>query len=748
MSKLVASFSEVNKNDIPLVGETGANLGEMKQAGFPVPNGFIVTSEAYRNFIIENKLEIKIKHLFSTTNFDDEKSLKKTSLSIRKYIKEGRFSEKLIKEIISAYNKLSTGPLAEFPLVAIRTSLINEGFSKMVMSDFYLNVKGDAVLLEKIKDCWASFFNVDIIRYGRSHEFSNAKAYIALVVQKMVESDTSGIMRTINPDTNDKSKIVIEAIYGLGELLTKKEENPDRYEINKYNFSTANTYISHQKYVLKKIKDANKKIKLTGVIGKVQKVSALRITELANLAAKIEKHYYFPQEIEWAIENNQIYILRTKPITTILQAAKNNNSDLSTSDIALKGVPISSGIASGPVKIIISVGEINKVMTGDVLVIKEIIPDFISAMKKATAVITDDYDRSSYTSTIIKKFGIPVIAGTKHGTKILKTGNIVTVNGTKGEVYKGGFALKQSLHGQKEPSAKTATKLYVNLTGAKLLEEKNQEDFDGVGLLHAELLLKNIGIHPKKMLHDGRKQEFINKLADEIAAVCQDYVGKPVIYEISNLKTDEYRNLAGGNEFEPYESNPVLGFRGAIRHIYDPKVFEMELEAIKNVREKMGIKNLSIMISFVRTVEELIEIKKLIDKTGLKRSPDFKLWLALEIPSNIIMLDKYIEVGVDGISIDSDCLTMLIMGADRNNMEITNKYNEMSPAVLWGYEHIIKTANKHSLITSISGRTLSAYPELIRNLVSWGISSITVLPDEINITRQLLTRIEKELLNR
>jgi pyruvate,water dikinase len=750
MPKFVAWFSEIDKNDVPLVGGKGANLGEMINAGFPVPNGFVVTSHAYYHFIQENKLDIKIKHLLSTTNFDHSKSLDQVSLLIKKIVREGTMSEELTKAVVTGYNKL--GGALEYPLVAVRSSATAEDLANASFAgqqETYLNVKGDAVLLEKIKEGWASLFNARAIFYRHQQHFDHIKVGIALVVQKMVESEKSGVMFTIDPVTNDKSKIVIEAIYGLGELIVQGEENPDHYEVKKSDFSILNKKSSQQIKMLKKVGTANKEVKLSKKDGGKQKISDKQIVELAKWGEKLEKHYYFPQDIEWAIDNDRIFIVQTRSVTTTKEGkGENSDAKLSESDVILKGDPASPGIASGPVKVIFSAKDIDKVLPGDILVAPETNPDFVPAMKKAAAIVTDSGGRTSHAAIVSRELGVPAVVGTQTATKVLKSGNIVTVNGSKGEIYKGGFAIKQTTHVEQFSDVKTATKLYVNLAEPELADKIAQRNVDGVGLLRAEFMMAGIGIHPKKMIHDGKKQVFINKLAEDLTMFCKAFGERPVIYRASDFKTNEYRNLVGGKAYEPEESNPMLGFRGAFRYVHDPEVFKLELEAIKHVRNKLGYKNLHLMIPFVRTVEELIAVKKIMNEAGLERSSTFKLWMMVEIPSNVIMFEKFVEVGIDGVSIGSNDLTMLVMGTDRDNSEVASEFNEMYPAALWAFERVVKTANKYGITASMCGQAVSTYPELVRKLVSWGITSVSVSPDAIENTRRLLIQTEKELLNR
>ncbi len=746
----VVWFSEVGKEDVALVGGKGANLGEMTKSKFPVPPGFVITSQAYYDFIKENRLDIKIKHLISTTNFNNNKSLDQVSSHIKKFIIEGILSQELTKNVLKNYNLLG-GKFSD-TLVAVRSSATAEdlaGASFAGQQETFLNVKGDAVLIEKIKEGWASLFNARAIFYRHNQKFDHIKVGIALVVQKMVESDASGIMFTLDPVTNDKSKVTIESIFGLGELIVQGAENPDHYEVLKSDLSILNKKMSIQKKMMIKAGVDNKEVKVEKSKAGKQKISDKQIIELAKLGLQLEKHYYFPQDIEWAIEKNQVFIVQTRAVTTTQNKTINVLTQIPIqSDIIVKGDPASPGIAVGPIKLILSAKEIGKVNSGDILVAPQTNPDYVPAMKKAIAVVTDSGGRTSHAAIVSRELGIPAVVGTQTATKVLKTGNIITVNGTKGEVYKGGFAIKQVM--QKTPSqrVKTATKLYVNLAEPQLADDISQKDADGVGLLRAEFIMADIGIHPKKMIKDGRSNEFVDKLADDIAKFCKAFYPRPVVYRASDFKTNEYRNLIGGKDYEPEESNPMLGFRGAFRYINDPKVFDLELRAIIKIREKMNLKNLWLMIPFVRTVSELEKVKVLINKSGLQRSSTFKLWMMVEIPSNVILLEKFIQVGIDGISIGSNDLTMLVMGTDRDNYEVASEFNEMDESTLWAFEHVIKTAHKHGITSSMCGQAVSTYPELVKKLVNWGVTSVSVSPDAIENTRVLLSKSEREFINK
>lgn len=749
MNKLIVWFDEVDKNDVGLVGGKGANLGEMVRNHFPVPYGFIVTARAYFAFIKENNLETKIRHILNATEISDTDSLAKASQSIKKLITYANMSETLVREIFAAYKKLS-GVLKD-ALVAVRSSATAEDLptaSFAGQQETYLNVQGEANLLLKIKQAWASLFEARAIFYRDEKKFDHFKVGIAIPVQKMVESETSGVMFTVDPVTQDKNKLIIEAIYGLGELIVQGAETPDHYEIDKKAKKILAKTIARQQNMLQKIGTKNKEIRVSKKESQKQKITDDQIRHLAELGIKLEKHYYFPQDIEWAIEKNKIYIVQTRPITTLSGKSKKQSQTITHAEVLLHGDPASPGLASGPVKILHSAKEIHKVISGDVLVAPQTNPDFVPAMKKAVAIITDFGGRTSHAAIVSREIGIPAVVGSKNATKLLKDGMIVSVNGTTGEIYKGGVKGKNmEARSLETVYIKTATKVYVNLGEPDFAERVAKRHVDGIGLLRAEFMMAGIGVHPKKIIKDGRKKEYIQKLANGLAQFCKVFTPRPVVYRASDFKTNEYRNLTGGKAYEPIEPNPMLGYRGVYRYIHDPQVFALELEAIKHVRNKLGLKNLWLMLPFVRTVSELEQVKKLIVLSGLYRSPSFKLWMMVEIPSNVILLEKFIATGLDGVSIGSNDLTMLLLGTDRDNSEVALEFDEQNDAVLWALEHVIKSAQKYKITSSLCGQAASVHPDLLEKLVRWGITSVSVSPDVIESTRERIAEIEKKLIS-
>jgi len=756
-NKYVLWFSEIDKDDVALVGGKGANLGEMTQAGFPVPNGFVVTAQAYYAFLKENNLATKIKHLISSVNIEKPESLAQVSKHIKKTILDSTVPDELVKEIFSAYATLS-GTLTD-ALVAVRSSATAEDLptaSFAGQQDTYLNVKGNAVLLQKIKEAWASLFNERAIFYREEQKFSHFKIGIAIPVQKMVQSEKSGVMFTIDPVTNDKTKIVIEAIFGLGELIVQGAVTPDHYEVSKKDLQIDVKIPALQKVMLTKVGVENKEVNIPEQIGKKQKITENQIIDLAVLAKKLEKHYFFPQDVEWAIEGKNIFLVQTRPITTTGNSQK-KDKQMSTKEekimlanILVIGSPASPGIATGPARVIKSAKEINKVLPGEILVAPQTNPDFVPAMKKAVAIVTDAGGRTSHAAIVSRELGIPAVVGAEGATKKIQNGIVITVDGAKGEVYKGGHVIhpefaRTLVTSIGAPVITTKTKVYTNLGQPDFADKVAQKHVDGVGLLRAEFMIAGIGTHPKKLIHDGKKKVFVEKMAAGLEQFCKAFYPRPVVYRASDFKTNEYRELVGGRDYEPNESNPMLGFRGVFRYIHDPDVFNLELEAIKHVREKKGMNNLWLMLPFVRTVAELILVKKLITRAGLQRSDTFKLWMMVEIPSNVILLEEFIKAGIDGVSIGSNDLTMLILGTDRDNNEVAQEFDERNEAVLWAFEKVITTAKKHGVTSSMCGQAPSMYSDLVDKLVKWGITSVSVSPDAIETVRESIAVAEKKL---
>lgn len=760
----VVDFKDVGKEDIPLVGGKGANLGEMVGVGFPVPGGFILTTNAYKLFLEENNLAKQIDKILKGVDTDSPELLHSSSSQIEKLIKKGNFPEELARDTIVHYKKL--GGVINKALVAVRSSataedLPNASFAGQQAT--LLNIKGEANLTQAIKECWASLFTARAIFYREQNKIPHKKVLIAVVVQEMVQSEVSGVAFTIDPVTNEKNIMIIEAVWGLGEMIVQGQATPDRYRLSKEPLKILAVEKNEQNMELVHRGTQTKETKIPLFRRKRQKLNERQIHELGQILKRIHEHYYFPQDVEWAWAKRKFYVLQTRPVTTIKSQTISNfkfhpfdKLRAGISNLILRGIAASPGIGTGRVIKVKNAKELGKVKNGDVLVANMTSPDYVPAMRKVKAIVTDSGGQTSHAAIVSRELGIPCVVGTKNATAFLQNGDIITVDGARGTVYKGAFksvtSNEQKVMSQKDSSLstlhsplalKTATKVYINLAEPEKAQEMAARNVDGVGLLRAEFMMAEIGVHPKKIIHDKKQREFIGKLEKGLETFCEAFYPRPVVYRTTDFKTNEYRNLIGGKNFEPEESNPLLGFRGAYRYIKNPDVFGLELSAIRKMRGK-GLKNLWLMIPFVRSPHELVEIKKIIAEHDLIRSPTFRLWMMVELPVNVILLPDFIKVGIDGVSVGSNDLTMLMLGTDRDNGEVAAVFDERSPSVLWALQHVITICKKFGIASSICGQAPSIYDDLVENLVKWGITSISVNPDAIERVREVIYEAERK----
>lgn len=756
--KFVLWFHEIDKDDVAKVGGKGANLGEMTQAGFPVPEGFVVTASAYRHMIEVNNLEDKIEAVLKGLDVQNPDALNRASREVQKLIERSPFPKEIEEQVFKAYDRLGKDPW-----VAVRSSATAEDLPQASFAgqqETYLNVRGDASLLVHIRKAWASLFEPRAIYYREEQGFDHFKVALAVPVQRMVQSDVSGIMFTINPVTNDKTKIIVEAIWGLGENIVQGAVTPDRYEIDKTSLDVVDTKIVSQDVEMVRSGEGSANRPVPKSRRDKRKLTDKMAVEVAKLGKKLHQHYFFPQDSEWAIENGKLYVVQTRPITTIEATSKKNVESQApqkaiSGKCILEGEAASPGIATGIVNILKSAREISRIKPGDILVTDMTTPDFVPAMKKAVAIVTNKGGQTSHAAIVSRELGVPCVVGTKTATTTLKQGRVITVDGAAGKIYESSlkpssvnFAPKAEVFYQAQGAVKTATKVYVNLGEPDLAEDVAKRDVDGVGLLRAEFMIANIGVHPKKLIAERKGHLFTDQLAEGIAKICRAFGDRPVVYRATDFKTNEYRHLKGGEAYEPEEPNPLMGYRGAFRYTHDQAVFDLELDAIKKVRNEMGLKNLSLMIPFVRNVKEMQEVKRLVVASGLVRSSTFKLWMMVEIPVNVILLDQFIDIGIDGVSVGTNDLTMLMLGTDRDNETVAADYDERNPAMLWALQHIIRTCHKRGVTVSVCGQAPSSHSDFAEFLVKEGVTSVSVTPDVIDRTRAVIHETEHKVASR
>ncbi|TFG01302.1 MAG: phosphoenolpyruvate synthase, partial [Promethearchaeota archaeon] len=715
-----------------------------------IPPGYVITAETYFNYIEENNIKSKIKKILSKLDIEDTQELQKASDDIKNLILNEKFSEKLSQSFLEEFDKLKGN--SEGLHAAVRSSATAEdlpGASFAGQQDTYLGVDRENYL-EAVKKCWASLFTARAIYYRENNDFDHMKVGIAVIVQKLIDSEVSGVAFTRHPSSGD-DEVIIEAGLGLGEAVVAGNITPDTYEVDPEEWRIKNKEIKKQSFKIVRDVNETKEIDLSEEEGNKQKLPDDKIVKLAKICKEIERYYDDQgQDIEWAY-SDKLYIVQSRPITTIKKKESKKGEEIS-GNIILKGLAASPGISSGKIKMIEDASELSKIEDGDLLVTTMTTPDMVPGMKRSAGIITDEGGMTSHAAIVSRELGVPCIVGTSKATQILEEGQEVTIDGRQGIVYEGRQAgLLEKEEGKKKAKEKekiqiiTGTKIYVNLSSPEAAATVANRNVDGVGLFRAEFIAAQIGMHPNKAIEQGREGEWIDKLTKGMRKVVSAFNPRPVIYRTLDFKTNEYRELPSGKKFEPKENNPMIGYRGCFRNINDKKVFEMELKAIKKVRNDYNLKNLYVMIPFVRTTWELKKVIKIMNQNGLIRNKDFKLWIMAEVPSTVLLIDEFLEY-VDGVSIGSNDLTQLILGVDRDNEHLSELFDERDPAVLKALKIIINSCQKHDKTVSICGQAPSVYEEIVEFLVKNGVTSISVNPDAIESTRKLVARVEKKLL--
>jgi len=751
---VVLWFSHIDKSLGPQVGGKGANLGEMVQAGFPVPNGFVVTAQAYFQFLDANNLREPIRATLHNLDVNDSRKLQQASKDVEKIIQSVPMPPAIAETILEAYRDL--GNNVE---VAIRSSATAEDLPEASFAGqqaTFLNISGEEAVIKYVQAAWASLFEARAIFYRENQGFDHFKVGIAVPVQKMVQSDISGVMFSINPVTNNEDRVVIEAIWGLGENIVQGSVTPDHYEVERQGWEVVVAEKIEQTIEMVRKDSVTKDYPVPPSRQKMRKCSDEQLQKLAKIAVKLHEHYDKPQDIEWAIEDGRIYIVQTRPITTQIAVANKQvvsaeiHAELNKLKVILEGEAASPGIYSGVVKHISSPDQIHHLKVGEIMVTEMTTPDFVPAMKKAGGLITDKGGQTSHAAIVSRELGLPCVVGTGDASKKLKNGQKVTIDGQNGLVYSGELEEKILADWDLVANAattdkylETKTKVYVNLAEPDLASTVAPQHVDGLGLLRAEFMIAELGHHPRQLIKDRREKMFIKHMVDKISIFCEAFGERPVVYRATDFKTNEYLHLKGGENFEPEEENPLMGYRGAFRYIHDPRVFAMELEVVRQVREKY--KNLWMMIPFIRSVHELQQVKALIYNAGLRRSSTFKLWMMAEIPENVIMIEDYLQHGIDGVSVGTNDLTMLMLGTDRDNENVAADYDETHPCVLWALERLIRKCRQYKVTISVCGQAPTTHHSLLQNLVEWGVTSVSVTPDAINTARELIYDTEQNL---
>jgi len=784
---LVIWFETLRKTDIPSVGGKNANLGEMLNAGIPVPPGFAITAYSYKKFIEETGISKKMYKILkeTITDVNEPKQLEEASKKIRQLIESTPMPKKIEDAVKHAYKELCKRLNTNEVFVAVRSSATAEDLpdaSFAGQQETYLNVKGADDLIEKTVRCWSSLFTPRAIFYRVQKGFAHEDVLISVGVQKMVNSKAAGVTFTINPVTGDPNQIVIEGNYGLGEAVVSGAVTPDDYIIDK------NTLKMVEKRIAKKtvqyVRNPNTGETLhTEVPPEKQEQPCLsdeEILRLAEFAKRIEQHYGKPQDIEWAIDHDisfpdNVFIVQSRPETIwslkIAEApAKVEAGVMKPAEelkVVVKGIAAGKrGFGVGVAKVVSNPEEAAKAMQkGDILVTDMTNPDYVPFMKLAGAIVTDKGGVTCHAAIVSRELGIPCVVGTENATRLMATGREYTVDSRSGVIYEGiiptlteqlsssaqtASPLSAAVGSAVQPVPVTATKIYMNLGVPEKIEEYKDLPFEGIGLMRIEFILASyIGEHPLYLIETGQSQKFVDKLAEGIATVARAIQPRPVVVRFSDFKTNEYRELKGGEKYEIVEANPMLGWRGTSRYIsqWYEKAFRLECQAIRKCREEWGLKNVWIMLPVVRTVWETKKCLGIMREEGLEGSRDFKVWFMAETPSIAILADEFSKL-CDGFSIGSNDMTQGILMIDRDSERLGQMgyFDERDSAVKRIIAHLIKVAHENGCTVSICGEGPSNLPDFTEFLVRAGIDSISVNADAVIATKKLVASIEQKII--
>ncbi|WP_457681531.1 phosphoenolpyruvate synthase [Thermovibrio sp.] len=805
MEKLVLWLEEVGIKDVPLVGGKNASLGEMKKnlepKGVRIPDGFVITANAYRYFIKFNNLEEKIREILKGLNVNDIDDLHKRGEKIRELIKSGKFPEDLKELVKKYYRELSAKFNTENVDVAVRSSATAEDLPNASFAgqqETYLNVRGIENLLNSVKKCFASLFTDRAISYRETFGFDHFKVALAVGVQKMVRSDlaSSGVGFSLDTESGFKDVVLITGSYGLGEMIVRGAVTPDEWLVFKPTLKKG-----YKAIIEKKLGEKTQKM----IYGESEKepvkvvpvpladrdkfcLSDEEVLKLANWICLIEEYYsnkngrWTPMDVEWAKDGelNQLFIVQARPETvhsrkdytkiTVYKVIE--PPEKRREKVLVKGIAVGRKIAEGKVKVLMSVEEADRFNEGDVLVTDMTDPDWEPIMKKASAIVTNRGGRTCHAAIVARELGVPAVVGTGNATEVLKEEQYVTVSCAEGEVgyvYDGKIEYKvEEVDLNKLPKPKTP--IMFNIATPEGAFDLSFLPNSGVGLAREEFIINNyIGIHPNALIkfeevkerapeiaeeiekrtrgYEDKREFYIDKLAFGIGKIAAAFYPKPVIVRFSDFKSNEYANLLGGRLFEPKEENPMLGWRGASRY-YSPQfkeAFGLECKAIKKVREEMGLDNVIVMVPFCRTPEEGEKVLKVMEESGLKRGEKgLKVYVMCEIPSNVILFEEFAE-HFDGFSIGSNDLTQLTLGVDRDSSLVAHIYDERNEAVKWMVAKAIKEGKRVGRKVGICGQAPSDHPDFAQFIVKEGIDTISINPDSILEVIRAVYEIEKKL---
>ena len=753
-------LTDVSKSDIQLAGGKGASLGEMISSGFPVPPGFVVTASTYREFINQSGIAEELFRLMEL-DIEDPEALVDAHTKAVSLIQNASIPLPVQENILLNFEELAKQIGGEDVFVAVRSSATAEDLPEASFAgqqETYLNVSRND-LIKRIKDCWASLFTQRAIYYRSEKGFQTEDVDISVIVQSMIDAEVSGVLFTRHPSSGDPH-MVIEAAWGLGEAVVSGEVSPDHYIVDRDSKTILSLTISDKQILYERDQYTGETLKrnVPSDLREAQVLSESTILDLTNLGEIVESHYGYPQDIEWAISNGEIYLLQSRPITTIDTPMSAEEPTLEIQQKAeygsdknlLTGIGSSPGISSGPIRIITNLDHLDKVVSGDILVTKMTTPDMVPAMKRAGGIITDEGGMTSHASIVSRELGVPAIVGTKSATTSLEDGLIVTMDGNLGTVTMGD---SQSItpshpisdsHSLSVPFSKpmTATKVLVNVSIPEAAERAASTGADGVGLLRIEHLILSTNKTPEKYISDHGSKAYVEEIIRGISVVADAFYPLPVRVRTLDAPTDEFRQLQGGAD-EPQEHNPMLGYRGIRRSLDTPDLFSYELQAFAKLFD-MGYDNIEIMFPLINDAKDVLPALQLMKEVGI--DTEKCVWgVMIETPGSALMIDDILDTGIKFASFGTNDLTQYTLAVDRNNARVADRFDELHPAILKLISPVIQACNDRSVETSICGQAASK-PSMVKHLVSCGISSISANIDAVRDVQQEVQRVEQQLI--